>query len=178
MLTPWTSSCGNGIIDAWAGETCDVENARCVYCQLVAGAQCASGACCDVFRCGYAPSSVACTLDGDDDGFHETKVCGARPYGHCGRAQSQDVVWSNCGMCLSGGKCGLPNSWPNTGFCGVGQEGSCDHLVAYSLGPIETDTGQMCVPGTVDTSPEGTVCAVEPDGRVRMCETGPDDPTR
>ena len=41
ILVPDSTSCGNGKIDMWAGEECDVDAPCCEACRLVAGVPCA-----------------------------------------------------------------------------------------------------------------------------------------
>ena len=116
-----TPRCGNGMVEI--GEACDCghpgfcTNDCCNphTCQVVDGAHCANGKCCDLEKCRYLPSGIACrNKKGECD---VTDSCS----GHSEECP-KDVVAadgmpcaSNTGYCF-GGQCPTHDSQCNDGW--------------------------------------------------------------
>jgi len=155
MKLPRAGTCGNGRIEPWAGETCDDDSSCCVQCHLKEGAQCSQGGCCDTDLCVYKAFSVTCAIDGDT--AFDLSTCGPQV--------------DNCGSCVNG-VCGkIPGqSHGNTGWCPAGTgDAICKTRIAYKWPNAD---GPSCMNNfySEKTVPEGTICAVTPEGLQQLCE--------
>jgi len=175
IITPFQASCGNGVIDEWAGETCDDSSPCCVECQTKL--QCSAGACCDLETCTFFDESQNCPLDGDLD--FDIAKCAEAPFGHSGPRLSEGGEWGNCGSCFAG-VCATPKDSggrivgkSNTGWCPKSESSGtpCVHDVAYDWGdPL--DELDKCMGKNNVHAPLGTVCGIEANGDQSVC-TGP-----
>lgn len=156
MLAPTAGTCGNGEVDFWAGETCDDTSSCCENCQLVAGAQCSAGFCCDVLTCRYKPTTVTCALDKDEN----FNVAG------CSASNT-----ANCGSCYNGACSRFSGQTKgNTDWCPA--TGGCMQRIAYDFGNGPTCTGSFY--NGAKTVPAGAVCAIS-GSQQQLCEiTGTD----
>ena len=113
---PAAPTCGNGVVDYWAGETCDESDSCCVNCQLAPGAQCTPGTsvgCCE--SCLYKAATSACPIDGDAtfDVAGKCRLVDAADNSTSliTRAKvletSHVTLSDNCGSCRPDGSCGI-----------------------------------------------------------------------
>jgi len=174
VMTPYPASCGNGVIDEWAGETCDEKSSCCDKCQLSVGAkQCSSGSCCDTKTCAFLPETSVCPVKADPN--FDPSLCTSPPYGHSGGAFGKGSgKWGNCGSCFAG-TCGaaimsyggLVGS-TNMGYCPkTSSTDPCVHDWVYAYGDVKDI--KACMNRKNAHAPLGTICKVEANGNQGVC---------